>query len=128
MKQNKTTQKDRVLQVLQIDGYITTYSAVIELGIVDSRKRISEMRAGLGCSPIIIDSFEVARKNRFGDPTRFNVYYLSHAYKCGRCTSFEGKSYDGDSYVCEHCGYAGLIHGATSSLDAARLNYPSLDK
>ncbi len=105
----KMNQKEQILELMRIDGYITTYTAFQELGCVDSRKRISEIRAGVGCDKVDIGTIPCHKKNRFGEKVSFNVYHLEGVYGCPQCKRFQLVEVDPffheEHLKCTHCGY-----------------------
>lgn len=64
------TQEDRVLKYIDDFGYITTFQAVVDLGIASPTKRISNLRK-MGYD---IVSETVYTKNRYGEPTHYLKY------------------------------------------------------
>ena len=64
------TQKDRMLKYMDDFGFITTYQAVLDLGIASPTKRISELRQE---GETIIGE-TIYGKNRYGEKTHYNKY------------------------------------------------------
>ena len=65
-------QQERILRYMTEVGPITSFDAVLELGIIELPKRISELRqAGHE-----IERAWVEKKNRFGENVRFRRYWL----------------------------------------------------
>ena len=63
----------RIYSYMKEHGSITGYEAVVECGVCDYRKRISEMRqAGIPISDIYVDT-----ENRYGEPVRVKRYFLA---------------------------------------------------
>jgi hypothetical protein len=69
---NKLTQRDKILKHLQLYGTITSLEAVYRYGILDGRKRISELRR-MGYN--IIDT-TVRKKDEFGSTITYKIYIL----------------------------------------------------
>ena len=70
---SKTTQNNWVLSQLQNGVLLSSKDAVIEYGIQDLPKRISELRA----SGYPIQSERVNGKNRHGLDTHWNLYWMA---------------------------------------------------
>lgn len=68
----KITQKERVLDYLKRVGFITTWDAYKELGISQLGTRIFELKD----KGYQFKKERVYTKNRFGDPTHYDKYYL----------------------------------------------------
>lgn len=68
----RITNHEAILMYLEERGSMTTYEGVTELGIVDVRKRISELRK-LGHN---IVSEPRTGVNRYGMATHYNIYRL----------------------------------------------------
>ena len=67
------TQEQKILDYLEKHPYITSRSAVIDLGIIDLRKRVSVLRkSGFP----ILDSWQTS-ENRYGEKVRYKLYYLA---------------------------------------------------
>ena len=64
------TQCERMLKYMDDFGFITTYQAVVDLGIASPTKRISDLRK-MG---IDISSEIVLTKNRYGESTHYLKY------------------------------------------------------
>ena len=64
------TQCERILKYIDDFGYITTYQAVVDLGIVSPARRICDLRQ----RGVSIISEDVTTKNRYGDPTHYFKY------------------------------------------------------
>ena len=64
------TQCDRMLKYMDDFGFITTYQAVVDLGIASPTKRISDLRQ----RGENIVSETVLTKNRYGEPTHYLKY------------------------------------------------------
>ena len=64
------TQAQRMLKYIDDFGFITTYQAVVDLGIVSPSRRICDLRQ----SGINIVSDTVYTKNRYGEPTHYFKY------------------------------------------------------
>ena len=69
---NKLTQRDKILKHLQLYGTITSLEAVYKYGILDGRKRISELRK-MGYN---ITSTTARKKDGFGTTITYNIYKL----------------------------------------------------
>ena len=69
---NKPTQRDRVLQYIRENNYITSYQAYTELGCTQLATRISELK-DRGYS---FRKERIKTKNRYGDATHFDKYIL----------------------------------------------------
>ena len=72
---NKPTQRDRVLQYIRENNYITSYQAYTELGCTQLATRISELKQR-GFS---FRKERVKTVNMYGDPTHFDMYILVKA-------------------------------------------------
>lgn len=68
----KVTQRDRVLDYLNRVGFITTWDAYKELGISQLGTRIFELKD----KGYRFKKERVYTKNRFGDSTHYDKYYL----------------------------------------------------
>lgn len=68
----RLTQKDRILMWLSHTGTITSWEAYKELGITQLATRLYELKE-LGYK---FSKERVNTKNRFGDPTHFDIYRL----------------------------------------------------
>lgn len=66
------TQGDQMLQYMDDFGFITTFQAVLDLGIASPTKRISELRR----KGHNIVSENVIAKNRYGKPTHYFKYRM----------------------------------------------------
>lgn len=64
------TQEERMLKYMDDFGYITTYQAVVDLGIASPTKRISNLRK----RGENIISENVQSTNRYGEPTHYFKY------------------------------------------------------
>lgn len=64
------TQCERILKYIDDFGFITTYQAVVDLGIASPTKRISDLRK-MG---VDISSETVLTKNRYGEATHYFKY------------------------------------------------------
>ena len=64
------TQCDRMLKYMDDFGYITTFQAVLDLGIASPTKRISDLRK----RGENIISEDILCKNRYGQPTHYYKY------------------------------------------------------
>ena len=64
------TQAQRMLKYIDDFGFITTYQAVVDLGIVSPSRRICDLQQ----SGINIVSDTVYTKNRYGEPTHYFKY------------------------------------------------------
>ena len=64
------TQAQRMLKYIDDFGYITTYQAVVDLGIASPSRRICDLRQ----SGINIVSDTVLTRNRYGEPTHYFKY------------------------------------------------------
>lgn len=67
------TQKDRVLQYMQDFGFITSLDAFKDLGITRLSAKIYELRK----EGYTIGAERLRVRNRYGDYTHFNKYYLA---------------------------------------------------
>lgn len=65
------TQCDRMLKYMDDFGYITTYQAVVDLGIASPARRICDLRQ----RGEVILSKMVYTKNRYGEPTHYLKYW-----------------------------------------------------
>lgn len=68
----RVTQKDRILQYIRQFGYITSWQAYQDLGIMQLGARIDQLQK---------EGYEFEtewenKKNRFGEPVSFKRYYL----------------------------------------------------
>lgn len=68
----KLSQRERVLNYIKEFGSITSYQAYIDLGITQLGARIFELKA-LGYE---FKKETETKKNRFGENTHFDRYYL----------------------------------------------------
>ena len=68
----RVTQKDRLLKYFQEFGYITSWQAYSELGIMQLATRIFELKE---CG-YIFKKEKVKKLNRWGQPVLFDMYYL----------------------------------------------------
>ncbi len=66
------TQRDRILEYISRVGFITTWDAYKELGISQLGTRIFELKA----HGYKFRKERVNTKNRFGDPSHYDKYYL----------------------------------------------------
>ena len=64
------TQAERMLKYMDDFGFITTYQAVVDLGIASPTKRISDLRR-MGYEII---SEDIKTKNRYGENTHYFKY------------------------------------------------------
>lgn len=64
------TQAERALKHMDDFGFITTYQAVVDLGIASPTKCISNLRK----QGFQIESETVRCKNRYGQPTHYFKY------------------------------------------------------
>lgn len=64
------TQCERMLKYMDDFGFITTYQAVVDLGIASPTKRISDLRK-MGFD---ISSETIFTKNRYGQSTHYFKY------------------------------------------------------
>lgn len=69
---NKLTQRDKILKHLQLYGTITSLEAVYRYGILDGRKRISELRR-MGHN---ITSTTARKRDEFNSIITYNIYKL----------------------------------------------------
>jgi hypothetical protein len=69
---NKLTQRDKILKHLQLYGTITSLEAVYRYGILDGRKRISELRR-MGHN---ITSTTARKRDEFNAIITYNIYKL----------------------------------------------------
>jgi len=67
-----TNQQNDVLTYLRTHNYLTSLNSGTVIGVVDLRKRVSELRR-LGYP---IGDRTVSKKNRYGRPVRFKQYFL----------------------------------------------------
>ena len=75
---NKPTQRDRVLQYIRENNYITSYQAYTELAT-----RISELKD----RGYLFKKERIKTRNRYGDATHFDKYML-----IGRLAANDNKS------------------------------------
>ena len=66
------TQCDRILKYLDDFGSISTYQAMVDIGVGSLSKRICDLKA----RGHKIVSTTVYTKNRYGEPTHYSVYRL----------------------------------------------------
>jgi hypothetical protein len=71
---NKLTQRDKILKHLQLYGTITSLEAVYKYGILDGRKRISELRR-MGHN---ITSTTARKRDEFNSIITYNIYKLEN--------------------------------------------------
>lgn len=64
------TQCDRMLKYMDDFGYITTYQAVVDLGIASPSRRICDLRQ----RGENIISETILTTNRYGEPTHYYKY------------------------------------------------------
>lgn len=64
------TQCDRMLKYIDDFGFITTYQAVVDLGIASPSRRICDLRQ----RGVNIVSETILTKNRYGEPTHYFKY------------------------------------------------------
>ena len=69
---NKPTQRDRILQYIRENNYITSYQAYTELGCTQLATRISELKD----RGYMFKKERIKTKNRYGDSTHFDKYML----------------------------------------------------
>lgn len=69
---NKLTQRDKILKHLQLYGTITSLEAVYRYGMLDGRKRISELRR-MGYN---ITDTTVSKKDEFNTTITYKIYKL----------------------------------------------------
>lgn len=69
---NKPTQRDRVLQYIRENNYITSYQAYTELGCTQLATRISELKD----RGYLFKKERIKTRNRYGDATHFDKYML----------------------------------------------------
>ena len=74
----KKSQESRILNHLLYRGPVTAKLLSDEYGIMSPRKRLSELARSpklqeLGCE---LRSLRMTGHNRFGEPCRYNMYYL----------------------------------------------------
>lgn len=80
------SQKEMILEILALDGCITTYDAIIEIGCTRLSARINELRE----SGFSISSIMATKKNRFGVTVSFKIFYLSnHFIRGSNCKSID---------------------------------------
>lgn len=80
------TQNEMIIEMLKEDGFITTYSAFIDLGCSRLAARILELKTIGGYK---IGSLKCHQLNRFGTPISFNIYYLDTYYHSAGVLSSE---------------------------------------
>ena len=68
----RVTQKQMVLDYIRSEGFITSWDAYKELGISQLGTRVHELKA-LGYK---FRKERVHTKNRFGNPSHYDKYYL----------------------------------------------------
>lgn len=68
----KVTQRDRVLQFIEEHGYITSYQAFRLIGCTQLATRIKELKD----RGYKFRKERIKSKNRYGDKTHFDRYYL----------------------------------------------------
>lgn len=66
------TQCERILQYINDFGSISTYQAIVDIGVGSLSKRICDLKE-MGYK---ITSSTVRTKNRYGQPTHYSVYRL----------------------------------------------------
>ena len=68
----KVTQRDRILDYIRREGFITSWDAYKELGVSQLGTRIFELKE----RGYKFKKERVNTKNRFGDPSHYDKYYL----------------------------------------------------
>lgn len=68
----KLTQRDRVLQFIRENGYITAYDAFVSIGCTQVATRIKELK-GRGYK---FRKERVNTENQYGDKTHYDKYFL----------------------------------------------------
>lgn len=68
----KITQRDRVLQYIKENKYITSYEAYRFIGCTQLATRISELKA----RGYKFRKERIKKKNMYGDNTHYDKYYL----------------------------------------------------
>lgn len=68
----KVTQRDRVLQYIKDNGFITSYDAFAKIGCTQVATRISELKD----RGYKFRKERVNTKNMYGDKTHYDKYYL----------------------------------------------------
>lgn len=68
----KTTQKDRIIEYIRQFGYITSWQAYQDLGIMQLGARIDQLQK----EGYEFETKWETKENRFGEPVSFKRYYL----------------------------------------------------
>jgi len=76
-KKKLTDQQDRILEYLINHDHITSATSITSLGIMDLRKRVSELRR-MGYS---IEDRMVTKENRYGKKVSYKEYFLGKGEK-----------------------------------------------
>lgn len=70
----RITQKDRILEYIRQFGYITSWQAYQDLGIMQLGARIDQLQK----EGYEFETEWETKKNRFGEPVSFKRYYLKN--------------------------------------------------
>lgn len=68
----KTTQRDRVLEYIKANGFITSYDAFLKIGCTQVATRISELKD----RGYKFRKERIKTKNMYGDNTHYDKYFL----------------------------------------------------
>lgn len=68
----KTTQRDRVLEYIKTNGFITSYDAFLKIGCTQVATRISELKD----RGYKFRKERIKTKNMYGDNTHYDKYFL----------------------------------------------------